>query len=111
MPPAKQLSRADEILMIAIVVLADDAYSTTIRQELSVRAKKKITVGSLWVSLDQLAVRGYIRKKATKSESRHGGRPRIYYRLTPRGLRALQRARVYQKKLWEGVPSLDSYKP
>ena len=109
MPPAKQLSRADEILMLCILVLAQDAYSTTIRAELASRAKKKITVGSLWVSLDQLADRGYIRKKASKNEHRHGGRPRIYYHLTPRGVRALERSREYQKALWKGVPELDSY--
>lgn len=109
MSVARLLSRADEILMIAIVVLGDDAYSTTIRQELQKRASKKVTVGSLWVSLDQLAERGLVRKRTEKGLSKRGGRPRVYYRLTPRGIRALERTREFQQKLWKDVPGLEAY--
>lgn len=109
MPSTNQLSRADEILMIAIVVLGDNAYSTTIKQEISSRARKKVTVGSLWVSLDQLADKGLIRKKQAETTGGRGGRPRVFYRLTPRGLRALIRVREYQEKLWKDVPDLEEY--
>jgi len=109
MPSTNQLSRADEILMISIVVLGDDAYSTTIKQELWKRARKKVTVGSLWVSLDQLADKGLVRKKQADSTGGRGGRPRVYYRLTPRGLRTLIRVREYQEKLWKNVPDLEKY--
>lgn len=109
MPPAKTLSRADEMLMISIVVLGEDAYSTTIRSELQTRAGKKVTVGSLWVSLDNLAERGYVRKRSAPNPGRRGGRPRVYYRITPRGVRALQRARTFHERLWKDVPDLEDY--
>lgn len=109
MPVAKPLSRADEVLLISIVVLGEDAFSTTLQEELLRRAGKKLTVGSLWVSLDNLAERGFVRKRSAAHPSRKGGRPRIYYRVTPRGVRALQRARDFQKKLWEDVPDLSAY--
>ena len=105
----KHLSRADEILLIAIACLGERAYSTTIRQEVEQRGDKKVTAGSLWVSLDQLAEKGLLRKHAATGESRHGGRPRIYYRMTPRGIRMLLRMREFQKRLWDGVPDLDEY--
>ncbi len=73
------------------------------------RAGKKLTVGSLWVSLDNLAERGFVRKRSAEHPNRKGGRPRIYYRVTPRGVRALQRARDFQKQLWEKVPDLSAY--
>lgn len=107
MPPSKQLSRADEVLLLCIAVLGDDAFSTTIRTELQERAGKKVTVGSLWVSLDNLAERGLLRKRSVPNETRKGGRPRVYYRVTPRGIRALQRAREFQERLWKGVPELE----
>jgi len=105
----KLLSRADEILMIGIACLGENAFSTTILSEISRRGEKKVTVGSLWVSLDQLAERGLIRKRTAPNEARHGGRPRVYYRLSPRGVRTLLRMREFQKILWEGVPKLESY--
>ena len=54
----KHLSRADEILMVAIARLGKDAYSTSIIRTVDVSSGKKLTVGSLWVSLDQLARKG-----------------------------------------------------
>lgn len=105
----KHLSRADEILMIAIACLGEEAYSTTLLVEISHRGGKKVTVGSLWVSLDQLAERGLIRKRPARDKARRGGRPRVYYRLSPRGIRMLLRMRAFQKSLWEGVPDFKSY--
>ena len=109
MPPSTRLSRADEILMIVIFVLGIDAFSTTIRQEVVRRAKKKISVGSLWVSLDQLAKRDYIRKRTSDTEEKSGGRPRVYYSVTPKGIQALKRTRRFQERLWKSVPVLDTY--
>jgi len=106
--PLKPLSRADEVLLISIVVLGDDAFSTTIQEELLRRAGKKLTVGSLWVSLDNLAERGLVRKRSAENPTRKGGRPRIYYSVTPRGVRALRRARDFQERLWKGVSDLKS---
>ena len=105
----KLLSRADEILMIAVACLGDNAYSTTILSGISRRGNKKVTVGSLWVSLDQLAERGLVRKLAAPEKPRHGGRPRIYYRLSPRGVRTLLRMKEFQQTLWEDIPKLESY--
>jgi DNA-binding PadR family transcriptional regulator len=105
----KHLSRADEILMVAIACLGSRAYSTTILEEVANRGEKKVSVGSLWVSLDQLTAKGLVRKDTAAEASRHGGRPRVYYRLTPRGVRMLLRMRELQKKLWDGVPDLQEY--
>jgi DNA-binding PadR family transcriptional regulator len=101
----KQLTRADETLMVVIHCLGEDAFSSPILEELDRRVGKRLTVGSLWVSLGGLAERGFLRKTNRAGDS--GGRPRVYYQLTPKGARALQRARAYQDKLWDGVPALD----
>jgi DNA-binding PadR family transcriptional regulator len=106
----KHLTRADEILLVAVLCLGDDAYSTTIRDEVDRRSGKSVTVGSLWVSLDHLAGGGYLRKASRRMPGSKGGRPRIYYRLTPKGVRALRRVREEQARLWEGVPDPDAYR-
>ena len=102
----KYLSRNDEILLLAILRLKDDAYGVTIRQEVLERTRKKITFGALWVSLDNLAKKGYITKSVSDPTPTRGGRGKIYYRLTPQGLWALQRVRDLQQNLWAGIPQL-----
>ncbi len=102
------LTRADEMLLVCILVLGNDAFSTTITSELHRRTRKRITVGSLWVALDQLATKGLIEKQNRPNPDRKGGRPRVYYFLTKEGLTALRKTRDVQTKLWKGVPDLDT---
>ena len=102
----KILSRSDEILMLAILRLKDDAYGVTIIKEVRKRTEKKLTFGSLWVSLDILHKRGLVQKRMADPTPERGGRSKIYYMVTSDGIEALEHAREFQKQIWRGVPSL-----
>lgn len=102
----KILSRSDEILLLAIVRLKDNAYGVTIIKEIHNKTSKKLTFGSLWVSLDILHKRGYVNKRLADPTPERGGRSKIYYTVTPAGLEALEQARDFQRQIWRGVPAL-----
>ena len=102
----KYLSRNDEMLLLSILRLQDDAYGVTIRQDVLDRTGKKLTFGALWVSLDNLTKKGYLVKTLADPTPTRGGRGKVYYRLTPDGLRALQQVRDLQQTLWAGIPQL-----
>lgn len=97
------LTRADEMLLVCILVLDENAFSTTIKQELYRRMRKRISVGSLWVALDQLAGRGMVDKEQRKNPDRKGGRPRVYYQVTSLGKTSLSKTREMDTKLWKGA--------
>ena len=102
----KYLSRNDEMLLLSILRLQDDAYGVTIRRDVLARTGKKLTFGALWVSLDNLAKKGYVVKSVADPTPRRGGRGKIYYRLTSEGVRALQQVRDLQQTLWAGISQL-----
>ena len=102
----KVLSRSDEILLLAILRLKDNAYGVTIIKEVKKRTGKKITFGSLWVSMDILYKRGLVDKRMADPTPERGGRSKIFYTLTKDGVRAIQDVRDFQKSLWQGVPAL-----
>ena len=102
----KVLSRADEILLLAILRLKEDAYAVTIVKEVEERTGKTLTFGSLWVSLDVLYKRGLVDKRMDDPSAKRGGRPRIYYSLTPAGVETLEKVSEFQKEIWKGVPRL-----
>lgn len=102
----KVLSRSDEILMLSILRLKDRAYGVTIVKDVFKRTGKKLTFGGLWVSLDILHRKGYVAKTMGDPTPERGGRRKIYYTLTRKGLRALQEARAFQKSLWRGIPTV-----
>lgn len=97
------ITRADEILLLAILKLKDNAYGTTIVKEIKKRSGKELSFGSLWVSLDNLNKRGFIEKREDTQIPPRGGRKKVFYQLTADGVRSLEEARVFHKTLWSGV--------
>jgi PadR family transcriptional regulator PadR len=100
------LSRSDEILLLAILSLKDNAYGVTIVKEVAKSTGKKLKLGGLWVSLDILAKRGFIKKHIGDPTPKRGGRSKIYYSLTPGGLKALERVNEFNISLWKGMREL-----
>ena len=97
------LSRADEILLLTILRLGDDAYGVSIVRDVHARTGKNLKLGGLWVSLDILAKRGLVSKSMGDPTPKRGGRSKIYYALTPMGLEALKKVSDFNRSLWEGI--------
>jgi PadR family transcriptional regulator PadR len=99
----KVLTRSEEMLLLSILRLKDNAFSLTILKEINQRIGKKLTIGSLWVSLDSLHRKGYIEKRMAGETPAKGGRKKVFYSLTPSGAKILRNTREFQKSLWKGA--------
>ena len=97
------ITRLEEVILMAVWRLKDNAYGVTINKEVSKRTGKKYSMGALYFSLDQLLKKEYVSKHTGSPTHERGGRRKIYYELTPDGKKALQAARELQESLWEGV--------
>jgi PadR family transcriptional regulator PadR len=99
----KDLTKIEEILLVAIWRLKENAYGVRIRQHVSSAIGKELTYGHLYSALNQLAAKEYVEKSEGKSTARRLGRPRVYYSITPDGLEALKEAMAVNEKLWSGL--------
>ena len=100
------ITRLEEAILIAIWKLQDKAYGVTINRSVSEFLNKEYTLGALYYSLDQLLRKGLVEKSLKRTPKEKVGRSRTYYQLTKDGTKALQEARVYQNKLWQGIPDI-----
>jgi PadR family transcriptional regulator PadR len=98
------LSRAEEILLLAILRLGDEAYGVSIAKEIARRTGRVVKLGALWVSLDIAHQKGLVSKRTGEPTPQRGGRRKIFYRLTPEGYEALENARELGRVLWRGLP-------
>ena len=98
------LSRAEEILLLAILRLGDEAYGVSIAKEIARRTGKVMKLGALWVSLDIAHQKGLVSKRTGDPTPQRGGRRKIFYRLTAEGYEALENARDLSRALWRGLP-------
>jgi len=90
----------EEMLLIIVWQLKEDAYGFPIMKKAMEITKKKISYGSLYNSLNNLAKKGYLDfRKGEPSEVR-GGKRKVYYTVTPQGKAALKNAKQFHLNLW-----------
>ncbi len=99
----KELTKIEEILLLAIWRLKDDAYGVKIRQYVSQIIGKEFTYGNLYSALSQLSKKKYVKKTMGEPTADRRGRRKIYYTVSPAGVKALRTAREMNQKMWEGV--------
>jgi len=93
------LGEFEQIVMLAVAQLGDDAYGMKIRREIELRTGRSASLGAVYATLDRLADKDALRVRRDDS----GGRPRWFFTLTPSGLTALESARETQARMWAGL--------
>jgi len=99
----KILSVNEQIFLIAIWRLKDEAYGVRIRDKIAEMTGRTFTFGTLYNPLDQLAKKSYLTSRAVQILNQTGGNKRVYYTITKAGLDALREARELQKAIWKGI--------
>ncbi len=94
------LSRSEEIILLAIWKLNDNAYGVTIRDKLTVETGHDWTFGSIYKPLKQLTSKGYVKKYMSEPFAERGGRSKFLYNITSEGEKALKEIRKIQEAVW-----------
>jgi len=101
----KLLTRAEELILWAIVRLKSDAYCVPIRDTISIITGEEWPLGSIYMPLDRLVKNGFLTSRLSESTPERGGRRKRIYRLTPEGYAALEKTRDVQHKMWQHMPA------
>jgi DNA-binding PadR family transcriptional regulator len=100
------LSRIEEILLLTIWKLQDEAYGIAIRRRVEEDTGISWLSEAIYAPLSRLKDKGYVESIKAETSTDRGGRPRVYYRLTPSGLARLASVQEINRVLWLGVPDL-----
>jgi DNA-binding PadR family transcriptional regulator len=100
------LSRVEEILLLAIWKLEDDAYGISIRKQVEQDTGTEWLSGAIYAPLNRLKKNGYVETIQAQGSTELGGRPRVYYRLTSLGKKKLTNMQEVNQSIWEGIPDL-----
>jgi len=99
----KEITRAEEIVLLAIWRLKEKAYGVSVRRQIRKDTGKDYTYGTLYGLLRQLAAKGYVHKVMGDPLPKKGGRSRTYFKLTSSGVQALKDALRLHQRLWENI--------
>lgn len=96
------LTRTEELILLSIWNLQKEAYGAAIRDHLSKVSNFDWSIGAIYIPLDRLAHKGYVRSFKGKPTPQRGGRSKRFYELTQEGRAALVKIRSVQDALWAG---------
>jgi PadR family transcriptional regulator PadR len=87
-----RLGRLEELVLRAILRLSENAYGPMIRREIVERTGRDVSVGTLYTTLDRLALKGYVTTRMGDPTPERGGRAKKYFRIEARGIEALNQS-------------------
>jgi len=104
----KKLTMNEQIFLIAIWHLGDEAYGLKIREKVMELTGSEVLFGTIYNTLNYLVKKDYVEARKGDPEQEKQDSKRVYYQITDAGFKALQKARKLQKTLWQGIPDFVS---
>ena len=101
------LSRSEEIVLLAIWKLREEAYGVAIRSQVNDSTGYEWSVGAVYAPLHRLVKKGLVKTLKGEPIPERGGRHKIYYEITPNGKKALHQIKCVHEALWQDAPALE----
>jgi PadR family transcriptional regulator PadR len=106
----KSLTRKEEIIMLSILHLKENAYLVAIADHLSQTTEKKVSLTSVHLPLNRLEKNGLIQSEFGEATAVRGGRRKKIYMITKLGFEALEEHKRISDLLWENYLKYSSPK-
>ena|SRR6267154_5798366 len=98
------LGEFEEIVMLTIGVLGEEAYGLAIKTEIEDRLSRSVSMGALHTGLYRLEEKGYLRSKLGEATNLRGGKPKRFFQVTASGQRVLKQTMDGRRSLWKDIP-------
>ncbi len=99
------LGEFEELVLLTIAALVNDAYSVAICDELE-KISRSAKLGVVHAVLNRLEEKGMVKSKLGEATSTRGGKRKRYYSVTSAGKASLIRAKEVRDQLWDKIPDL-----
>lgn len=99
----KFLGEFEQMLMLALLQLKDQAYGAEIRQLLDKQVSRTVAIGAIYSTLERLERKGMVTSWLGESTPERGGRAKRYFMVTAQGQSALKRAKDAMDTLWQSI--------
>lgn len=95
------LGELEELVLLTVTALDENAYGVSIQQELEERCKRIISIGALHSTITRLEEKGLLKSWTGGATQERGGRAKRFYDITPSGKKALAETKSVRDELWD----------
>ena len=99
-----KLGEFEELVLLTVAVLQQEAYGVEIKKELEERLKEKLSVGSIQSALKRMEEKGFLTSEWGEATQKRGGKRKRIYSATPYAHRVLQEMKDVRAGLWNTMP-------
>ena len=79
----------EQLVLLALVRLGTDTYGAAIRREIEARTGRELAISAVYITLDRLESKGFVKSRIGDPTPQRGGRRRKHFTLLPAGRRAI----------------------
>jgi DNA-binding PadR family transcriptional regulator len=102
------LGSFEQLVLLAIVRLKDNAYGMTVRQEIEGRTGRSVSLGAVYATLDRLESKGYVASRKGEASVERQGRAKRFFRIESAGAAALRQSLRAIENMRAGVRGFKS---
>jgi PadR family transcriptional regulator, regulatory protein PadR len=100
------LGEFEQVVLLAILRLGEDAYGVTIRNEIAECTGREPAPGALYTTIDRMEEKGLVRSRLGDPTPQRGGRAKRYIKVTKTGRAAVIAAQRSYQSLLQGLDLL-----
>lgn len=95
------------MILLATLRVGEHAYGVQIAREIEQISGRSVLLGAAYAALERLESNGLVSSAVGEPTPERGGRAKRFFRVTPRGMRAVRETRQALVALWQGIPQLE----
>ncbi len=96
----------EELVLLVVGTLTDDAYSVKIRNFIIEETGRKVNISAVHEVLKRLEKKSYLKSQIGGATEERGGRRKKLFSLTAEGKQALDHSRELRNGLYNRIPEL-----
>jgi PadR family transcriptional regulator, regulatory protein PadR len=97
------LGEFEEIVLLTIALLYNDAYSVAVLEALGERLGRPVSLGVVHRTMQRLEEKKLVHSQFGEASAERGGRRKRLFVVTMAGEEALREARRIRNELWDGI--------
>ena len=95
------LGEFEELVLLTIAVLGDEAYGVSIKDNIENRTNRNISIGALHSTITRIEEKGFIESWLGGATNERGGRRKRFFKVTHAGKKALADVKNLRDELWD----------
>jgi DNA-binding PadR family transcriptional regulator len=108
MSMAQTLGEFEQLVLLALLRLGQEAYGVPVREEIALRTGRTVSLGSVYTTLNRLEAKRLVRSWVGEPSPERGGRRKKHYAIRPSGERALTASLAALRRMTRGLsPALE----